>query len=767
MASNATIKGLTIEIGANTTKFSTALKSLESDARNISKDLKTVNENMKLDPSNVEKSADKLKLLQDAAKNASAKVDLIKQAIKKLNEQEADKSTDKYKNALADLERQLESAEREQSLANERVKAFGNEAENAGKGALTLGDIIKANLISGGISTGLKAIAGFFEGIAKSALNAAKRVAEFAKQYAMEAVDMAASYEDALGYSEQVFTEQAESVQKWVETNSSTLRIGETDLIGYVNSFGALFRTFGYSAQEAEKNSERLIQLAVDLRAATGDDMSQIIQSLTSGLTGGYKAFQRYGVVVNEARIKAQALSMGLVDVNVNQLEVEKATLKVTEANKKASEALQKHGEDSLEYQKAQIAIQEAEENLTKALGGKEVALDDVTKKTVILAILNNDLAFAEGQAAKESGSYSSQLALRDTLLQNLQRRIGSKLLPVFTEFVTKVNELMESDAGKAVMDALAESVGVLAGKVMELLQDERLIEWLQGLKDELPKVAEKVVGFAGDLGELIPKVLDLTEKVVDFFERSSKTKDAKEAYAEVQKELHAFAEQAGIDYNDLIKGIKGYAEATDTDLADVYRSWEIYKPEVLQYMMDLATGAEEAQGDVGESVKQMSTDVSNGFTAVGNTDTSGLDRLRERVRGWADNIVSFGKQVWDTLSRAEEENSFIDSNGNERRYGGGVIRRASGGNGYANKVYLVGDDAQNRPEIYIPNTDGRFLNGDQTERILNNISNNNSSNFNGGINVYVNSYGMDLATVSEELGYAIQQKLRMSGARL
>ena len=43
----------------------------------------------------------------------------------------------------------------------------------------------------------------------------------------------------------------------------------------------------------------------------------------------------------------------------------------------------------------------------------------------------------------------------------------------------------------------------------------------------------------------------------------------------------------------------------------------------------------------------------------------------------------------------------------------------------------------------------------------------NNSRNFSGGINIYVNSYGMNVAEVADELGAAMNRKLRMSGAIL
>ena len=40
----STIQGLTIEIGAETSKFTTAMKSIDTEARRITKDLKTVGE---------------------------------------------------------------------------------------------------------------------------------------------------------------------------------------------------------------------------------------------------------------------------------------------------------------------------------------------------------------------------------------------------------------------------------------------------------------------------------------------------------------------------------------------------------------------------------------------------------------------------------------------------------------------------------------------------------------------------------------------------
>ena len=773
-SSNSTIKGLTVEIGANTTKFTTAMKEIDKDARDISKDLKTVNDNLKLDPSSAEKSADKLKLLQDAAQNASKKVDLIKEAIKKLNQQEADKSTDKYKNALADLERQLESAQREQDLANEKVRAFGTESESAGKHAINLGDIIKGNVIASAITTGLSKVGDLFANIAKKVLDAAKAVADFAKEYANDAVELAAAYQDAVGYSEQVYGKLAEESQKWVQDNSVRLRIYKGDLQNYVNSFGAIFNGFGYGEQQALEMSESLISLAADLRAATGKDIDAVIQSLTSGFTSSTKALQQFGVVTNEAAIKAKALEMGLVNIEVNDLEVEKATLKVTEANKKASEALAKYGEDSLEYQKASLAVTEAEQNFNDALGGTVLELDRTQRTSALLQIVLEDLSFLLGQSDKEADNYNSQLDTMHTIMQNLHEEIGEELLPVYSGFLDKVNEFLKSDAGKAIMDALKDSVGKLADKVLEFMESEGFSEWVSNLEEEIPKFADKIGEFTDKIIELIPQILDLTDAALAFFGvgDGAEAARARESFIRTKDEVQKFADQTGISLEDAVKAVTAYADTNDLKLSEVYDDWSDYEPKIAQWYQDLATDADGAALDFETAMEKLPESTQENLDEVVSTITTytSNDELRAKVRGWAQGIAEAAKSAWDWIQKfkdIEDDPSLIEQSTPDWMYGEGAWRNseAQGGPVKAGHMYQVNDDAGHRPEIFVPSVNGYVLNGNQTDRIMNSV--NNSRNFSGGIQIYVNSYGKNVAEVADELGVAFNNKIRMSGAML
>lgn len=60
------IKGITIEIGGDTTKLSTALSKVNKEIRNTQAQLKDVNKLLKLDPGNTNLMAQKQRLLAQA-----------------------------------------------------------------------------------------------------------------------------------------------------------------------------------------------------------------------------------------------------------------------------------------------------------------------------------------------------------------------------------------------------------------------------------------------------------------------------------------------------------------------------------------------------------------------------------------------------------------------------------------------------------------------------------------------------------------------------
>lgn len=82
-----TIRGINVQIGAETTGLSKALSDVNKRSRDIQSELKQVEKLLKLDPGNTELLAQKQKLLSDAITNTSQKLNTLRTAQQQVNEQ--------------------------------------------------------------------------------------------------------------------------------------------------------------------------------------------------------------------------------------------------------------------------------------------------------------------------------------------------------------------------------------------------------------------------------------------------------------------------------------------------------------------------------------------------------------------------------------------------------------------------------------------------------------------------------------------------------
>ena len=125
MAGN--IKGITIQIGADTTKLSSALNSANRAIKQTESDLKAVERALKLNPTNINLLKDKQGLLNDKIADTKTKLDAMKQAQAQLDAQGVDKNTREYR----ELETQIDLCEQELKNLNKEQKEFGSAGAQA------------------------------------------------------------------------------------------------------------------------------------------------------------------------------------------------------------------------------------------------------------------------------------------------------------------------------------------------------------------------------------------------------------------------------------------------------------------------------------------------------------------------------------------------------------------------------------------------------------------------------------------------------------
>lgn len=139
-----TIKGITIEFRGNTTQLDKALKDVKKESKGVDAALKEVNNALKFNPKNTELLAQKQELLGRKVKETKERLDLLRQAQRKMDD---DPSVDKTSQEYMKLRREIIVAESKVKHFNAEIRKIkyrnvtnlGNAFKTAGQKARTAG----------------------------------------------------------------------------------------------------------------------------------------------------------------------------------------------------------------------------------------------------------------------------------------------------------------------------------------------------------------------------------------------------------------------------------------------------------------------------------------------------------------------------------------------------------------------------------------------------------------------------------------------------
>lgn len=155
------IRGITIQIGGDTTGLDKALRKVDSTIKTTQDDLREVNKALKLDPKNTELLAQKQRLLAEAVSKTAGKLQSLKEAQKQAAEQfkRGEISEEQY-NALAieigKTEAALKAAKEAAADFNDECKRVSREAAdvaNATRGISIAGAATVATIATAAVKT--------------------------------------------------------------------------------------------------------------------------------------------------------------------------------------------------------------------------------------------------------------------------------------------------------------------------------------------------------------------------------------------------------------------------------------------------------------------------------------------------------------------------------------------------------------------------------------------------------------------------------------
>lgn len=220
-----------------------------------------------------------------------------------------------------------------------------------------------------------------------------------------KAVDIASDLNEEISKSAVIFGGAAEEIRKFSQSSVEDLGLSEVAAMTATGQFGNLFKTMGLGEREVSSMSQAMTGLAADLGSFHNTTTEDAIFAIGAALRGESEPIRRYGVLLNEATLKAKAMEMGLYD-------------------------------------------------------GKG-ALDPATKALASYQVILKQTADAQGDFAKTSGELEGQKKILKAQITNLAGEIGAKLLPVVKDMVARLNE--------ADFEAIAKNISKVISVIIDL----------------------------------------------------------------------------------------------------------------------------------------------------------------------------------------------------------------------------------------------------------------------------------------------------------
>ncbi len=496
------IKGITVEIGGDTTGLEKALKNVNSTIKNTQSQLKDVNRLLKLDPSNTELLSQKQRALKEAIGATKEKLDSLKQAQEQAKQQleNGDLGQDKYdalQREIIETEQELRRLQEEAastSVALAKIDEAGKKIEAFGDSVTGVGQkIMPASLAVAGLGTAaVKTAADFDESMSKVAavsgatgddLDAlrekAREMGAKTKFSASEAAD-AMNYMAMAGWKTEDMLSGIEGIMNLAAASGEDLAATSDIVTDALTAFGLSAQDSGHFADilaAASSNANTNVSMmgetfkycapiagalgfsaedtaqAIGLMANAGIKGSQagtalrtIMNNLTGEIILSGKALGDVTIATTNADGSMRDLSDILADCRgaFSQLsESEQAAAAEALVGKNAMSgflALMNAGEGDIE--KLSSAIDSCSDTFVKTVDGAIIPMSQALEEGIDWVEEYNGVA--EQMAAVMQDNLGGQLTILKSQLQELAISFGEMLMPAIRAIVSKIQVFVD-----------------------------------------------------------------------------------------------------------------------------------------------------------------------------------------------------------------------------------------------------------------------------------------------------------------------------------
>lgn len=465
---NRNIKGITIEIGGNTTKLQDALKDVDKQVYNLNADLKSVNQALKLDPKNTEMLSQKYKLLSENVAVSKQRLEQLKEAQRQMDANGVDKNSDQYR-----------ALQREIAITEGNIKSAEEEMKKLGKVDLSkLKDTLKK--------------------VGQVAVDVAKKLAQITTAAAGAIVGLVslgiksyASLEQNIGAIEKLYGKSSNEIIENSKKAYKTAGISANQYMETATSFSAsLLKGLGGDSKKAAALTDRAIRDMSDNANTFGSSMDEVmnvykalskeqyttLDNLRLGYAGTKTGAKQ--MIKDAAEYAKQHKELGIaVDANsmsfdnlINAISVTQAKLKITGTTQK-----------------------EAEQTITGSINTLKAAFDNFLNGT------GSPEALADAFSNVATNVSKAFTQLLPSIVRGLAETV-KKVLPLLIEIIREqlpklldeMTNLIDTILGFLVnnQDELAKTIGTIVSNIVQFFGENipKIIKFVLTLYTTLAK---------------------------------------------------------------------------------------------------------------------------------------------------------------------------------------------------------------------------------------------------------------------------------------
>jgi hypothetical protein len=348
-----------------------------------------------------------------------------------------------------------------------------------------------------------------FKNAAKAGLIGLAGAGALAVKFGGDAVSAASDLEESTNKVSEIFGKSADDILKFTKGTADALGQSNTAAREAASTFGTFGSAAGLAEKKNAKFAKRMTRLASDLASFNNTEPDEAVQALGAALRGESEPIRRFGVLLDEATLKAEAARLGLLKPVKDQSKILAYQVRVAEGQQAYNDAVKEFGADSLEALKAEASLGTARSSLQKATEGTIPPLTQQQKLLAAQSEIFKQTEVAQGDFARTSDGLANQQRRLSARFEDAKAKLGKGLLPIMTQAADFL-----LDKGIPAFEDFSRwfnRKGIPAFKAFADEQGPRVIAVFEGIRDfgkEALPFAEGIVKAFDNMPGWVKKVL-------------------------------------------------------------------------------------------------------------------------------------------------------------------------------------------------------------------------------------------------------------------